>query len=128
MTKNISIANIETDKTSANRIFKRVLGANGILYEFVLLYNSNRYWEDAVDVRSIKRKNNRPSTAHGKEGTIYKPGQYQPIGDKRYFTYYQIKKMKSNEDWERFLNKMVQRRQWHMVAKYEEKILEIFGA
>lgn len=88
---NISAWNARIDQTLTRRVF----GAQGILYEFILPYGANpdRYWEEAMDVRSIKGNNKRPSTAKGKEGIIYRPGQYQPIGDKRYFTYYQLKKM-----------------------------------
>lgn len=43
------------------------------------------YYEEAVNVKSIKQ-----STKY-KNGK--RPGMYQPVGDKRYFTYYQLKKM-----------------------------------
>lgn len=69
----------------------RRLGRNGILYEYELPYgaNPNRYYEEAVNVKSIKRSEEYPN---GK-----RPGQYQPIGDKRYFNYYQLQKMTSQE-------------------------------
>jgi len=66
----------------------RRLGKNGILYEYELPYGANplNYYEDAENVKSIKRSENY------KNG--YRPGQYQPVGDKRYFNYYQLKKLK----------------------------------
>lgn len=65
----------------------RRLGRNGILYEYELPYGANpmNYYEEAVNVKSIKQ-----STKY-KNGK--RPGMYQPIGDKRYFNYYQLKKM-----------------------------------
>lgn len=65
----------------------RRLGRQGILYEYELPYGAdpNHYYEDAANVKSIKRS---PDYLNGK-----RPGQYQPVGDKRYFTYYQIQKM-----------------------------------
>lgn len=65
----------------------RRLGRQGILYEYELPYGANpmNYYEEAINVKSIKRSENY------KNG--YRIGQYQPIGDKRYFNYYQLKKM-----------------------------------
>lgn len=70
----------------------RRLGRQGILYEYELPYGANpvHYYEDAINVKSIKRSEN---YNNGK-----RPGQYQPIGDKRYFNYYQLKKMKKETD------------------------------
>lgn len=69
----------------------RRLGRNGILYEYELPYGANpiRYYEEAANVKSIKRST---QYDNGK-----RPGQYQPVGDKRYFTYYQLKKMSKEE-------------------------------
>ena len=63
------------------------LGKNGILYEYELPYGANatHYYEDALNVKSIKRSE--------KYNNGKRPGMYQPVGDKRYFNYYQIKKM-----------------------------------
>lgn len=73
----------------------RRLGKQGILYEYELPYGADpmHYYEEAVNVKSIKRSE---QYQNGK-----RPGQYQPIGDKRYFTYYQLKKMttKQKDDW-----------------------------
>jgi hypothetical protein len=87
---NISVWNSKIDQN----LTRRTIGGQGIKYEFILPYGANpdRYWEEAMDVRSIKGNNRRPSTAKGKEGIIYRPGQYQPVGDKSHFTFYQLKK------------------------------------
>ena len=69
----------------------RRLGRQGILYEYELPYGAdpNHYYEDAINVKSIKR------SEQYKNG--YRIGQYQPIGDKRYFNYFQLKKMTNND-------------------------------
>lgn len=75
-------AQIDRSKT------KRILGKQGILYEFEFYKGtdlSGNWWEEAANVKSVKRPT---KYQNGK-----RPGQYQPIGDKRFFTYYQIKKM-----------------------------------
>ena len=66
----------------------RRLGRQGILYEYELPYgaDTNHYYEEDINVKSIKNYENY------KNG--YRIGQYQRIGDKRYFNYYQLKKMK----------------------------------
>ena len=64
---------------------KRVLGKQGILYEFEFYKGadlSGNWWEEAANVKSVKRST---EYNNGK-----RPGQYQPIGDKRFFTYFQI--------------------------------------
>lgn len=65
----------------------RRLGGQGILYEYELPYGANplNYYEEAANVKSIKR------SERYKNGK--RVGQYQPVGDKRYFNYYQMKKM-----------------------------------
>ena len=69
----------------------RRLGRQGILYEYELPYgaNPNHYYEEAINVKSIKHSEKYPN---GK-----RPGQYQPVGDKRYFNYFQLKKMTNND-------------------------------
>ena len=69
----------------------RRLGRQGILYEYELPYGAdpNHYYEDAINVKSIKR------SEQYKNG--YRIGQYQPIGDKRYFNYFKLKKMTNND-------------------------------
>lgn len=63
------------------------LGKNSVLYEYVLPYGGNplHYYEDAIDVKSHKSMSTKYN--NGK-----RPGEYQPVGDKRYFTFYQLKK------------------------------------
>lgn len=80
---NISAWNAKVDRTLTVRRF----GRQGILYEYELPYGANpmNYYEDAINVKSVKH-----STKY-KNGK--RPGQYQPIGDKRYFNYYQLNKM-----------------------------------
>ena len=65
----------------------RRLGRQGILYEYELPYGADpmHYYEEAVNVKSIKRST---QYDNGK-----RPGQYQPVGAKKHFTYYQIQKM-----------------------------------
>ena len=67
------------------------LGKNGILYEYLLPYGANpmHYYEDAIDVKSKKRSE--------KYNNGKRPGMYQLIGDKRYFNFYQMKKMTSKQ-------------------------------
>lgn len=79
----INAWNAKIDRT----LSVRRLGANGILYEYELPYGANplNYYEEAANVKSIKRSTEYPN---GK-----RPGQYQPVGDKKYFTYYQLRKM-----------------------------------
>lgn len=86
MSNNINAWNAKID----NSIRLLRLGRNGILYEYYLPYGSDnsKFYEEAIDVKSHKGNNRRPSTKNGK---IYRTGEYQPIGDKRYFTYYQNK-------------------------------------
>lgn len=66
----------------------RRLGRQGILYEYELPYGANpmHYYEDAINVKSIKRSEQYDNS--------YRIGQYQPVGDKRYFNYYQLKKIR----------------------------------
>lgn len=65
-------------------------GKNGIHYEYimpkVMRTDINEEYEGAIDVKSRKS-----STTKYKNGK--KPGQYQPVGDKSYFTFYQLKKI-----------------------------------
>lgn len=73
---NISAYNARIDRT------KTVLweGRNGILYEYLIPIGGNpmNFHEEADDVRSHNKKT----------------GRYQPIGDKRHFTFYQLKQMR----------------------------------
>ena len=69
----------------------RRLGRQGILYEYELPYGADpmHYYEEAINVKYIKRSE--------KYNNGKRPGQYQPIGDKRYFNYYQLKKINNSK-------------------------------
>lgn len=88
---NISAWNAKIDNTLTVMRW----GRQGILYEYILPYGANpmKYYEEAIDVKSRKMGRSRPSTKNGKS---YRPGVYQPVGDKRYFNFYQMKKMNNN--------------------------------
>lgn len=77
--------------TLSNPHLYRVLGKNGILYEYIVPYGKSvkEYYKNATDVRSIKRSEQYDNG--------YRIGQYQPIGDKRNFTFYQLTKMTDEE-------------------------------
>ena len=91
---NISIYNARIDRT--NTVLHK--GKNGILYEYVLLYGADplRYYAEADDVKSHKSMTTKYD--NGK-----RPGQYQPVGDKKYFTFYQLKKMRSDGKEEQYI-------------------------
>lgn len=88
--------NIYNQSLDYTRTVQRI-GRNGIHYEYIMpktaSNNLTSFYEEAVDVKS--RKSPTSKYNNGK-----KPGQYQPIGDKRYFTFYQLNKMtkKQKED------------------------------
>ena len=65
------------------------LGRNHVLYEYILPFNANpfNYYNEAIDVRSHK-------SATTKYNNGKKPGQYQSVGDKSYFNFYQLRHMK----------------------------------
>ena len=85
---NINDWNQKIDRT--NTIIR--LGRNGIYYEYVMPLNADPYdfYNSAIDVRSHKSPTSK--WPNGK-----RPGQYQPVGDKRYFNYFQLKKMTNND-------------------------------
>lgn len=64
-------------------------GLNGVLYEYIIPINGNpyEYYNDAIDVRSHKKPGSKWN--NGK-----KSGQYQPIGNKSHFTFYQLRQMR----------------------------------
>lgn len=72
---NINAYNAKIDRTKT--VMR--LGRNGILYEYILPTYGNpfEYYNDAIDVK-----------LHNK-----KTGRYQPIGDKSYFNFYQLKQI-----------------------------------
>ena len=121
---NIQMHNLTIDKS----LTVKRLGRNGILYEYRLPYGANpmNYYKEAVEVRSIKGNNTNPTTKKGKEGYIYRTGMYQPIGDKRYFTYYQIKKM-GPKDWLKWLEVVERRKQMYIAKRIREIVFKEFG-
>lgn len=84
-------SNIETFWNAKIDNTKKVqrIGRNGVHYEYLMpLYGDPlHYYEEAEDVRSRKS----PTT---KYNNGKRPGQYQPVGDKSYFTFYEIKQYK----------------------------------
>ena len=76
--------------TTDNPHLYRVLGKNGILYEYKVPYGKSvkEYYQNATEVRSIKRSE--------KYDNGYRIGQYQPLGSKKYFTCYQLKQMRED--------------------------------
>lgn len=68
------------------------LGKNGIHYEYIMpiFGDQKQFHTEALDVKSRKS----PTTKY-KNGK--KPGQYQPVGDKRFFNYYQMGKMTEDD-------------------------------
>ena len=66
------------------------IGANGVHYEYAMPKSySGPWYREALTVRSKKSPTTRYN--NGK-----KPGQYQPVGAKKYFTYFQQKMMRKN--------------------------------
>lgn len=107
-------AQIDRSKT------KRVFGKQGVLYEFEFYKGtdlSGNWWEKAANVKSIK---NSTQYNNGK-----RPGQYQPIGDKRYFTYFQIKKMTPDQrqSWAETLSKRAEQDTLEAVDEAIEKVM-----
>lgn len=99
---NISAWNAKIDNTLTVMRW----GRQGILYEYILPYGANpmKYYEEAIDVKSRKSGRPRPSTKNGK---IYRPGVYQPVGDKRYFNFYQMRKMKKSDNIDNTITQVV---------------------
>jgi len=77
--RNINIYNAQIDRTKT--VMR--LGRNGIHYEYILPTYGNpfEYYNDAIDVKS-----------HNKI-----TGRYQPIGDKSYFNFYQLKQINEKQ-------------------------------
>jgi len=96
---NLQVYNMIVDRTMD------IAGDNNILYRYYLPYGANpqKYYEDAIYVQSIKSGPDRPSTSKQNPGYHYKNGQIQPIGDRRYFTYYQLNNMTPEELWDFFI-------------------------
>ena len=79
---NIEIWNAKIDRTATIKW----QGANGVYYEYLMPFHGKDYTE-ALAVQSRKS----PTTKY-KNGK--KPGQYQPIGDSKYFTFAKLRAMK----------------------------------
>lgn len=118
---NISAWNAKIDRS----LTVRRVGRQGILYEYELPYGANpmKYYEEAINVKSIKGKNKRPSTSKKHEGVVYQTGMYQPIGDKRYFTYYQIHKMLDANAWNAYIEDLMRRKDEYMLKKLKDAII-----
>lgn len=114
---NINTWNAKVDRT------KTVIweGKNGIIYEYVLPYGANplNFHQEAEDVRSHKK-----ATSKWPNGK--KPGEYQPVGDKRYFTFYQMRKMSKKPDWEKFLDDVERRQQDTLAYLIKSVIIDLF--
>lgn len=107
--------------TSRNGNWYGFLGKQGIYYEYLLPYgaNPNYYYQKAIDVRSRKGSNNRPST---KDGVRRQPGAYQPVGDKRHFTFYRLRKMQMNKkQYQRYLAQIWAQEKFERFKKYLDR-------
>lgn len=111
---NINDYNVKIDKT--NTVIRT--GKNGVIYEYILPYggNPNRYYEDAIDVKSHKKMDTRYNNG-------YRPGQYQPVGDKRYFTFYQVNKMMNMGDWNQYIEDLLRRHDEAMLKRWEDAVV-----
>ena len=99
MERKIKLGNIYKVNTDSAGKIKTVeyCSKKGIMLEYIFPEYGINYWGkpvkaehfymDAIDVQSRKSK-------YSKYDNGYRPGEYQPIGDKRYFTFYQLKQMK----------------------------------
>lgn len=117
---NISAWNAKIDKTLTVMRW----GRQGILYEYILPYGANpmKYYEEAIDVKSRKMGKRRPSTKNKK---FYRPGTYQPVGDKRYFNFYQLNKMKEKDwvQWQKDIERRKRERIASIIAKSVAKVM-----
>lgn len=110
--------NLKTDKT----LTVERTGKQGILYTYILPYGANpmNYYEEAIDVKSRKKEGS--NWRSKRTNQVYRPGVYQPIGDKRYFTFYQMQKMTKRKDWENFLEDLIRRQDDLLVQKVKEAL------
>ena len=95
----ISTYNQRIDKT---KTVQRI-GKNGIHYEYIMpIFSDPMNWQvEAMDVKS--RKSPKSKYKNGK-----KPGQYQPIGDKTYFNFYQLKKVQERGVTDEYLEMVIE--------------------
>lgn len=93
----ISIYNRRVDKSKT----VHYVGKNGVHYEYIMpiFGEPDKFYIQALDVKSKKS----PTTKY-KNGK--KPGQYQPIGDKTAFTFYQLKKMRERGESEDYIEEI----------------------
>lgn len=87
MARWINVYNRRVDRSKT----VQYLGKNGIHYEYIMpiFGESGKHYEQALDVKSKKS----PTT---KYKNSKKPGQYQPIGDKSYFNFYQLNQLRDH--------------------------------
>lgn len=95
----ISTYNQRIDKT---KTVQRI-GKNGIHYEYIMpIFSDPMNWQvEAMDVKS--KKSPKSKYKNGK-----KPGQYQPIGDKTYFNFYQLKKLQDRGVTDEYLEMVIE--------------------
>lgn len=88
---NINAYNAQIDRTKT--VMR--LGRNRIHYEYILPIYGNpfEYYNDAIDVKS-----------HNKT-----TGRYQPIGDKSYFNFYQLRQIEREQLDEQLLKLYIQK-------------------
>ena len=118
---NISAWNARVDKTLTVMRW----GRQGILYEYILPYGADpmKYYEEAIDVKSRKMGKPRPSAKNGKN---YRQGVYQPVGDKRYFNFYQVGKMKE-KDWIKWQEDIDRRRKERIASIIGESVAKVMS-
>ena len=94
--------NIYNQRIDKTKTVQRV-GKNGIHYEYVMpiLSNPMNWQVEAMDVKS--KKSSKTKYKNGK-----KPGQYQPIGDKTYFNFYQLKKVRERGGMDDYLDMVIE--------------------
>lgn len=121
MANNISAWNARIDKTLTVMRW----GRQGILYEYILPYGADpmKYYEEAIDVKSRKMGRQRPSTKNKK---TYRMGAYQPVGDKRYFNFYQVGKMKE-KDWIKWQEDIDRRRKERIASIIGESVAKVMS-
>lgn len=100
----------------------KYLGRNGIHYEYLMPLRSKpeNFYKKALAVVSRKSKTTKYDNGR-------RPGEYQPIGDVRYFNFYRVRKMKKLGQWEDFLDAVVRRKQAQWVTKIKKAIFRKFG-
>lgn len=95
----INTYNQRIDKT---KTVQRI-GKNGIHYEYIMpILSDPMNWQvEAMDVKS--KKSPKAKYKNGK-----KPGQYQPIGDKTYFNFYQLRQVQERGGTDEYLDMVIE--------------------